>query len=456
MRISVAIISHNYGRFLPACIDSVLSQTHQPCEVVVVDDSSTDDTGEIARAFAPMGVRYIRHDAGHVHESRRIGFEETTGDLLLWLDADDLIPHEYLASAVRLFADPHVGIVYSDMLTFGDESEIKSFPPPERVDLTRRNSCHAGSVVRRAAIENSAVFDARPVRQTHCDWLTWRRIAQAGWTLAKQECRYLYRKHGAGMMRTSQRLSWSELLMAESEPLTLWIPLSGRSELWEQTTTWLDWQTWPRDAVQLVLCDTSQDRAFGMRVRKYAQTSNWPDVRYFRMSVADAGVADEDRRNSDNKRAVQRAVSRIYRRMAQEVRTDFVCVIEDDIVPPENGLDLLWQAMGKDIASVSGIYRSRYHGNVVAYDEHRQPIEYDGQDIVDVSYNGFGFCLLRTQLLRDIGIHGGLPTCDYDQNFYAELAKRRDWFCRANWECTCQHLEVTTDTTSLEELANVG
>jgi len=198
LRAAVVVVAHNYGHFLKQCVESVLAQTSQPAEIVIVDDASTDDTPNIGKRFASRGVRYRRIESGNVHHARRIGFESVKSEIICFLDADDLLPPDYLASGVKCFADQRVGVVYSDVELFGTEFDRTAYPTQfDRGALERDNFIHAGSLVRREALRLSRVFEETfdPLK-THGDWFLWRRILRDGWTAARQGAAYRYRQHG--------------------------------------------------------------------------------------------------------------------------------------------------------------------------------------------------------------------------------------------------------------------
>ena len=127
--VSVVIVSHNYGRFLGDCIKSVLSQTRRPQEILVVDDSSSDNTKEVAKEYLLDGVKYERVAYRDVYLSRAFGFRQTKGDIVCFVDADDMMERDYLSGGMPMFSDYRVGIVTSALHTIGNRYETKRFPP---------------------------------------------------------------------------------------------------------------------------------------------------------------------------------------------------------------------------------------------------------------------------------------------------------------------------------------
>lgn len=105
MRIAVVIPAFNAGTCLQRSLDSVQVQTLPPVEVIVVDDGSTDDTPEIARAH-PLRPRLIQIRNSGVATARNIGMETATADYIALLDADDEFMPGHLA-ALSAAANQH-------------------------------------------------------------------------------------------------------------------------------------------------------------------------------------------------------------------------------------------------------------------------------------------------------------------------------------------------------------
>lgn len=455
---AIVIPCHNYGRFLFEAIASVLAQSQPAAEIVVVDDSSKDNTAEVAAAFSGAGVRYLRIEAGNVNAARRAGFEATTAPIVCFLDADDVLPADYLDAGLPLFEQPNVGIVYSDARAFGAEDSLRTYPPRTGCSLQQRNYCHAGSLVRRAAIELSREAWLWVPASGHDDWWLWRCVDQDGWLTAKSPAVYLYRRHddNNSTRRKESKSTYRARFLTHRAPVTLAIPLSGRRQIWPRLRDWLDRQTWPREQVRLILMDCSSDPDFGVTVKRYLGGSSWPDARYLRLDVSQPGLADRDRRTDPQaKTDVQLAVARIYRRLMTEVTTEYVQIVEDDVIPPVDAIAKLMSGMDETTAAVSGAVRSRYHQHFIAWHRYGHPITEPGDGIERVLGTGFGCLLLRSSVWREIGISHREPYADFDPNFFYGLSKTNHWQAKINWSVVCDHLHADGTPVQPPELCEV-
>lgn len=120
--VSVIIPTYNYGRFIREAIESALGQTAAPLEVIVVDDGSTDETAEVVAEFGDR-VRYIRQENAGVGAARNRGVEESTGEFVAFLDADDYwAPTKLEKQLAKFTEDPGVGLVHCGMREFDSET----------------------------------------------------------------------------------------------------------------------------------------------------------------------------------------------------------------------------------------------------------------------------------------------------------------------------------------------
>ena len=109
--ISVVIPAYNIAQYLPATLDSILAQTHENLEIIVVNDGSKDGTGSVIDRYAAMDhrIRAIHKENGGVTSARLRGLDEATGEWIGFVDGDDLIePDMYarlLENALKYDAD---------------------------------------------------------------------------------------------------------------------------------------------------------------------------------------------------------------------------------------------------------------------------------------------------------------------------------------------------------------
>ncbi len=116
-KVSVVLPVFNGERYLGAALESVLQQSWHDLELIVVDDGSTDHSGEIARDFARKDERVllIRQENLHLAAALNRGFEQATGDYHTWVSADNVCRPDFLSTLViGLEARPSTALVYSD------------------------------------------------------------------------------------------------------------------------------------------------------------------------------------------------------------------------------------------------------------------------------------------------------------------------------------------------------
>ena len=136
--VSVLTPTYDSAAFVAETIESALAQTHRPLELVVVDDSSNDDTVAIVERYARRHpeIRLIRFDdrAGPCRR-RNDALAHARGSLLAWLDADDVWePRKLELQAAALARDPRVGFVYTDYVEIDENGALVQSGWPHRLE----------------------------------------------------------------------------------------------------------------------------------------------------------------------------------------------------------------------------------------------------------------------------------------------------------------------------------
>jgi glycosyltransferase involved in cell wall biosynthesis len=126
-KVSAIMAVLNGERFIDEAIQSIVDQTYKNCELVVVDDGSTDGTYGRLQAFRDkIEIRYVRHDQPQgIAPSMNDGVRHATGDLIAFLDHDDSWLPEFLETQVDyLERHPDVGMVHSDFQTIDTAGSV--------------------------------------------------------------------------------------------------------------------------------------------------------------------------------------------------------------------------------------------------------------------------------------------------------------------------------------------
>jgi glycosyltransferase involved in cell wall biosynthesis len=171
---SVLIPSYNVERYVAAAIESALAQTYRPIEIVVVDDGSTDSTGDVVRSYLQHPeIRYVHQQNRGLAGARNRAIDESHGELIGLLDADDIwMPGKVEACAEYLGAHPDVGWVTTDCYLMRDfectEDRYygtivpKDFPvgvEQQLQGIATRNFVSVSTVIRRELFDRFGRFD---------------------------------------------------------------------------------------------------------------------------------------------------------------------------------------------------------------------------------------------------------------------------------------------------------
>ncbi|MGB3902114.1 MAG: glycosyltransferase family A protein, partial [Bacteroidales bacterium] len=114
--VSIIIPVYNGEKYISDTIQSVIDQTYKNWELIIVDDGSTDNTAEIVKQFNDSRISYIKKNNTGVSDTRNVGAMISKGEILCFLDADDIwLPENLEKKVEKLITEPKGVLVYSSM-----------------------------------------------------------------------------------------------------------------------------------------------------------------------------------------------------------------------------------------------------------------------------------------------------------------------------------------------------
>ena len=128
-KISIIIPVYNGEEFLKRCLDSIIVQTYQNWELIIVNDGSTDKTKDIIEEYIEKDKRIvvINKDNSGVSDSRNIGIDYSTGDYITFVDADDFLEKNMLLSIIELLNKEKYDVIrYNYFKNYSNNKEIKN------------------------------------------------------------------------------------------------------------------------------------------------------------------------------------------------------------------------------------------------------------------------------------------------------------------------------------------
>jgi glycosyltransferase involved in cell wall biosynthesis len=205
--VSIVIPNYNYAAYLAEAISSALAQDYPVTEVIVVDDGSKDDSLTVARRFP---VQVVAQRNRGLSAARNAGAERADGEYLVFLDADDTLPRDYVSCTLHALQalPPAVAFAYTPVQHFGDDVRRVEPPAFSVRAMVRNNLAHASSLIRADAFRRVGGYD-ETWQTAFEDHELWLRLLSSGYQgVLVPEVALNYRQHGPSMSRITSREKW--------------------------------------------------------------------------------------------------------------------------------------------------------------------------------------------------------------------------------------------------------
>jgi len=448
--LSVIITCHNEGESLAQCLQSVLGQSYAPDEIIIVNDSSTDTTKEIAERFQEShGIKYLEVEHNSPTESRFSGIKIALGEIVCCIDADHRIDPTYFEYGLECFNnDSRVAIVYSDTSYYNSDHSTTNHPPSTNFgDLSQGNYIHIGSLIRKDVLVDSGILEDRSLSHNQHDWNISRKIISLGFLGVKQKSLYYYNSHEGNIFgeysTEKESFSYYKRAALAEETVTLVVTLSGDSDLWNDFSSYLEKQSWDHNKIVLVFVDTSNDDQYSAKVRKWLFNSDYAQVFYSRNpnNIAIGDHYSEDTGNIEISELIatelQQELANRYNLYRQFAHTNYIWTLTDDLIPPLDTCEELLRCFCDRTVSVTAAIEDRFSSNYAIWKK-GFAVSKKGNGVEIVEGNSFSCALIRTSLFKKMVFHSRGALEKPEMGFYQAIAGKR--LAKVNWSLNPRQL----------------
>lgn len=229
-KVSVVVPCYNQGQFIDEAIDSVLEQTFQDFEIIIVNDGSTDSlTNKILKNYKKPKTKVITTINQGLPSARNEAIKAARGEYILPLDADDKINKEYIEKCVTILdEDSSIGIVYPKFEFFDAKTGISDLPDYSFPEILLTNFMVCTSMFRRSDWEKVGGYK-KNMKFGFEDLEFWLSIIELERKVVKasEEVMFYYRKRSANVdtphssadsISSSTKLMYSLDMLVENHP----------------------------------------------------------------------------------------------------------------------------------------------------------------------------------------------------------------------------------------------
>ncbi len=213
-KVSIIVPCYNQADYLPEALGSVLQQTCEQWECIVVNDGSEDTTEEVAQQWVKKDARfkYINIPNGGLSNARNTGIEAASGIYILPLDSDDKLGENYLELALDAFNnEPELKVVYCNAEKFGVENKPWKLKEFSLKQLAISNVIFCSALFRKKDWETAGGYDIL-MRYGWEDWEFWIALLKNGGKVKKLDyVGFYYRTKNQSMIKNLTDENQNEL-----------------------------------------------------------------------------------------------------------------------------------------------------------------------------------------------------------------------------------------------------
>jgi glycosyltransferase involved in cell wall biosynthesis len=358
VQISVIITARNNGKYLQEAIESCLKQTLDPLEIIYCDDYSTDDSVKIASRYAKVKVITHNQHLGVV-EARNDGALKSKGNVLVFLDGDDIMPIDFLERHLQVF-DESTPFVYCQARAFGLFDILWKVYSWGTLFLWNRNFVNTSAMMWKQDFMDAGMWKETRVK-TMWDWSLAVRMARLG-KPRKSTATLLYRQHQESWSIKKEKknagsdfLPLTESIRRELVIITVGLIYSGRIpgfiDKWIKRL--VDDIKFLDELPQLIIINNSDENLSD--VSDYEDC--FRDIKIIKGHKLEPYQTEAERRNH-----VCELLADQYNIILENSVGEIIHLREDDIIPDKGSFKQLFDFITSGnpvVEAVSGIYVNR-------------------------------------------------------------------------------------------------
>ena len=333
-KISIVIPFFNQAKFVEQCVTSALGQSYDNIEVILVNDGSDEDIDHIINKFlSHPKFNYIKQENRGTSGARNTGIRSSTGDYILPLDSDDVLPSTIIQSLVDNIVDENTILVLKARLV-GTNLELSDiyYPPPGihfrgLAELANGCSLTNSSLYSRKLFDLAGGYDE--TIKTVEDWEFWIRCVAAGARVKElpNTLHYLYRQHPNSISNSKRSdIQQYDAIVKEKHkhlrnkmPIDVVMMVYNRLEYFKDVVTSLENQT--------------------VEIKLHIVSNNPEHNPLFKQVLAESKLKDVEFFEADNSRIT---AERWFYARDHLADREFALFVDDDIVMQPNEVERIW------------------------------------------------------------------------------------------------------------------